>query len=252
MKIEDIQFGRLYSELAWLMPLLTPPGEYAEEAQHWRTILCERLGPGRHRLLELGVGGGHNLSHLTAGFDAVAVDLSPAMLDLCRQLNPAVELHCGDMRAIRLERQFDAVLIHDAISYMTSEDDLRAAFDTAAAHLRPGGVFITSPDYIADEMRLPRTESRTHAEGATELTYFEFTYDPDPEDTCIETLMTYLIRTPDGLRIEHDRHLTGLFPRAAWLRLMAQAGFAVERRVFDLQSSGQPYELLIGAMGGER
>jgi SAM-dependent methyltransferase len=249
MQIDDIPVGRLYSDLAWVMPLLTPPAEYAEEAQHWRTILRERLGSGRHRLLELGVGGGHNLSHLTAGFDAVGVDLSPAMLDLCRRLNPTVELHCGDMRSIRLNRRFDAVLVHDAISYMTREPDLVAVFDTAAAHLRPGGVFITSPDYFAGELPLPRIESITHTAGTTELTYFEYTYDPDPGDACVETLMTFLIRTPDGLRIEHDRHITGLFHRSTWLRLMAQTGFTVERRVFRLPSSDQPYELLVGTRG---
>ena len=102
--------------------------------------LRKHLGPGRHRLLELGVGGGHNLSHLTSEFDAAAVDLSPQMLELSRRLNPTVEHHLGDMRTVRLPGQvFDAVLIHDAICYMQTEDDLRAAFATARVHLRPGG-----------------------------------------------------------------------------------------------------------------
>ncbi len=51
---------------------------------------------------------GHNLSHLTFEFDAVAVDISEAMLEECRKLNPGVELHLGDMRSVRLGKKFPA------------------------------------------------------------------------------------------------------------------------------------------------
>ena len=116
-----------------------------------------RSGPGsvpdRHRILELGAGGGHNLSHLTADFEAEAVDLSPRMLEHSRRLNPDVAHHAGDMRTVRLGVAFDAVLIHDAVSYMLSEDDLRAAFATARAHLRPGGLLLVAPDLVRENFR---------------------------------------------------------------------------------------------------
>ena len=65
------------------------------------------------------MGGGHNLSHLTPDFDCVAVDLSPEMTALSEQLNPGIEHHVGDMRDIRLNRKFDSVLVHDAVSYLS-------------------------------------------------------------------------------------------------------------------------------------
>jgi SAM-dependent methyltransferase len=151
MNYADIPAGRLYREFAHLWPLMSPPEDYAAEAVFWRTVLRDLLGPGRHSLLELGVGGGHLLSHLAGDFDATAVDLSPAMLDLCRQRLPSVDLHVGDMRTVRLGRTFDAVLIHDAISHMLTEADLLAAFQTAAAHLKPGGIFITSADRYREQ-----------------------------------------------------------------------------------------------------
>ena len=52
--------------------------------------------------MEMGVGGGHNLSHLTADFECTAVDLSPDMLALSQGLNPGIEHHVGDMRNVRL------------------------------------------------------------------------------------------------------------------------------------------------------
>lgn len=53
------------------------------------------------------------------------------------------------MRALRLGRTFDAVLIHDAIMYMTGEEDLRAALVMAHEHCKPGGVVVIAPDWVA-------------------------------------------------------------------------------------------------------
>lgn len=55
------------------------------------------------------------------------------------------------MRDLRLGRSFGAVLIHDAIVYMTSVADLRAAIATAFVHLRPGGVALFVPDIGRDD-----------------------------------------------------------------------------------------------------
>ena len=131
---------RLYGDLAHLWPLMSPPDHYKDEARYWLRELRARLAPGKRRILDLGTGGGHHLHQLTAEFDATAVDLSEAMLSHSRRLNPGVVHHIGDMRTVRLGETFDAVLVHDAISYMTTEADLLAVFATARAHLRPGGL----------------------------------------------------------------------------------------------------------------
>ena len=54
------------------------------------------------------------------------------------------------MRSVRLGRTFDAVFVHDAIAYMTTEDDLRAVFATAFEHTRPGGVALFVPDAVTE------------------------------------------------------------------------------------------------------
>jgi SAM-dependent methyltransferase len=240
---------RMYTEFASYWPLMSRPEEYAEEAPLWREAIRSRLGPGRHRLLELGVGGGHNMSHLTGDFDFTAADISPSMIEQARKLNPGVEFHVGDMRTIRLGRTFDGVLIHDAIGYMLTEEDLKALFATVRVHLRTGGVFVTSPDWFRESFRDPHLECRSDTDGAVELTYFEYTYDPDPADTTIEMLVWYLIRRDrQSPRIEQDRHTLGLFPLAVWLRLMADAGFNVEKVDYDMH--GHKGLLLIGVLQG--
>ena len=220
----------LYNELAYLWPVISPPEDYAEEAADWRKALRRYLGPGRHRLLELGVGGGHNLSHLTGEFDAVAVDISPKMLELSRQLNPTVEHHLGDMRTFRLPgRTFDAVLIHDAIAYMLTEDHLRAAFDTARAHLRPGGLLLVAPDLVRDTFSSGMKLSWYTQQDDVEITTEEIVCDADPSDTVVESHFTYTINESGTKRVERDIHPTGLFPIATWLALLEETGFTANR-----------------------
>jgi hypothetical protein len=247
-----MSLNRLYDEFAHLWPLISPPEDYAQEAGHWRDALRSKLGPGRHDILELGVGGGHNLFHLTGDFNATAVDLSEPMLQNSIKLNPRVEHHVGDMRTIRLGRKFKAVLIHDAIAYMLTEEDLRLTFATAVAHLEQGGVFVTAPDDFRETFSGPRVDHSIHSDGATEVTYIEYSYDPDPTDTTTESIVFYLIREEGRLRIEQDRHITGLLPKATWIRLIEEAGFEVEERPCTLGDDPRQSCLLVGVLACPR
>lgn len=248
MDPDTIRLNRLYHDLADLWPLMSAPEDYAEEAAYWRLVLREMLGPGRHNILELGVGGGYNLCHLTAEFAATAVDISPKMLAHSKRLNPSVKHFRGDMRSIRLGRKFEAVLIHDAISYMLTEDDLRATFATAAAHLLPGGVLITTPDHFRESFSPPFVDYATHFSEEGQFTYSEYADDPDPTDTTVRTIYAYFIQQRGHLRIELDRHITGLFPKTTWARLMTDAGFEFAERSFHLSEADIEYVMLVGKL----
>jgi SAM-dependent methyltransferase len=240
--------NRMYEELAYLWPLISPPESYADEARCWRDALRAHLGPGRHEILELGVGGGHNLSHLTADFQATAVDISEKMLANSVALNPGVEHHVGDMRSVRLGRCFKAVIAHDAIDYMLTEADLRAAFATARAHLKPGGVFITSPDWFRETFDGTSVSHSIRRQGELELTFIEHQTDSDPSDTVMESVMFYVINKGGRLAVEQDLHITGLFPEATWLRLMDEAGFRVEKWPYSPRDDPRQSLLLIGVL----
>ncbi len=238
--------NRMYYEFAHLWPLISPPEHYASEAHFWRDTLKEYLGTGRKWLLELGVGGGHNLSHLTKDFRAEAVDLSPGMLENSMRLNPDVQHHVGDMRSIRLGRAFDAVIVHDAISYMLTEQDLTDTFQTAKAHLSEGGVFLASPDWLKETFPGLYTSSFTQSGQGVELTYFEYCHDPDSEDTTMETYFTYFIKERGDLKVEQDLHITGLFAMDTWTSLMDKSGFRVEHRVDLTRDDPQGANLFVG------
>jgi SAM-dependent methyltransferase len=216
---------KLYTELAAWWPLLSAPADYAEEAALYRQTLLKACDPPPRTLLELGSGGGNNASHLKAHFQLTLVDRSPDMLAVSRALNPECEHLAGDLRGVRLGRQFDAVFVHDAIMYMTTADDLRRAMETAFVHCRPAGVALFVPDCVRETFRAT-TDCGGHDGDGRSLRYLEWTWDPDPGDTVAQVDFAYLLREGDALvRVVHDQHRFGLFARAEWLRLLTHVGF---------------------------
>ena len=63
----------------------------------------------------------------------------------------------------------------------------------------------------------------------------------------METVFVYVWKENGELRVEEDRHTTGLFPLGTWLRLMIEAGFAVEQSSHPAEEMGETY-LLIGVL----
>ncbi|MDH5313300.1 MAG: class I SAM-dependent methyltransferase [Actinomycetota bacterium] len=231
----------LYTDLAPWFHLLTDPADYAPGAAHAIDVLTEAIGEAPRTILELGSGGGNNAFHMKARATLTLTDLSPEMLALSRTINPECEHIEGDMRTLRLEeRAFDAVFCHDAVSYLTNEPDLRAAFETAVAHLRPGGAALFEPDHVR-ETYADATDHGGH-DSATpgdlrSLRYLQWRWDPDPTDTWYLDEFAYLLRDTDGtLTSAIDRHTLGLFPRASWIGLLTDVGFV------DVRSVGTGYD----------
>jgi hypothetical protein len=152
------------------------------------------------------------------------VDASEPMLAWSRRINPECEHLTGDMRTVRLDRQFDAVFLHDAIDHMQTLDDLRAAMTTAYVHLGPGGVALLCSDHLRDTFA-PVIDHGGHDEGARGLRYLEWTWDPDPSETTYTTDFAYRLRDGTDVRAVHDRHVCGLFAREEWRRALADTGF---------------------------
>jgi hypothetical protein len=219
---------KLYGELSSWFHLLSSPPDYAEEAEFARSLLVNASGDAPATLLELGSGGGNNASHLKAHLTMTLVDVSEGMLDLSRKLNPECEHFHGDMKSIRLGRVFDAVFIHDAIMYMTTEPDLRLALETSRIHCKPGGVSLFMPDVIRETFVSLTTHGGHDGEAGDgrSIRYIEWTYDPDPLDSTYTVDFAYLLREGRGpVQVVHDTHVFGIFPRDTWLRLLRECGF---------------------------
>lgn len=235
-----------YGDLAPWWPLISAREEYAEEAAFAASLLVG-AEPATHTVLELGSGGGSNASHLKRRFEMTLVDLSENMLAVSRELNPECEHLQGDMRTLRLGRRFDAVFVHDAIEYMTTEDDLRAAVATVLEHCRPGGIAVLVPDNVTENFE-PGTETGgSDAADGRAVRYLSWSTDPDPGDTTTTTEYAFLLRSPDGsVQVAHDTHVLGLYPRETWLRVLSDAGFEA-RSVAEVTTDDRlPREFFVG------
>ncbi len=217
---------KLYDQLADWWPLFSAPANYAEEAAFFARVLNDACSPAPRTVLELGSGGGNNALYLKSRFEMTLVDLSPRMLAVSRALNPECEHREGDMRTVNLERTFDAVFIHDAIMYMTSETDLRAAIRNAYRHCHAGGVALFVPDCVRESFVAETRHGGHDGDDGRSLRYLEWTFDPDPTDTTYRTDFAIVLRDRHGdTRVVLDFHIEGIFPRAEWMRLLGEAGF---------------------------
>jgi SAM-dependent methyltransferase len=125
--------------------------DYAAEANYVDAMIQQYL-PGSRSLLDLGCGTGrHAINFAEKGYFVVGVDRSREMIAKARgererllpQIGARLSFEHRDIRDLRLDQQFDAVVaLFHVVSYQVSNEDLIAAFTTAKTHLKPNGLFI--------------------------------------------------------------------------------------------------------------
>ena len=156
--------------------LLYRDKDYAAEARHVHDII-QKHASGARSILELGCGTATHAIHLAAmGYSIHGVDRSHEMLAAAtngiQKAGPEtaslIRLTEGDIREVRLNDRFDVIVaLFHVISYLPTNDDLKAALKTAQTHLKPGGIFLFDcwygPAVLSDPpvVRVKRMEDNT-------------------------------------------------------------------------------------------
>jgi len=123
--------------------LVNKDKDYPAEAQYVASLIKQHGGD-KSSLLDIGCGTGRHAELLAdSGFDVAGLDRSEAMVSQAKLRRPDIGFHVGDVCTSSLDRRFEVVsaLFH-VISYLTEDDQLRAAFDNISDHLEPGGLLI--------------------------------------------------------------------------------------------------------------
>jgi ubiquinone/menaquinone biosynthesis C-methylase UbiE len=232
-----------YNELAWTEDLLADPSDYEDEVAGYVDLIKRNSLHTPSTLLHLGCGAGGHDTFFKRHFAVTGVDISRGMLDKARVQHPDVEYIEGDMRTVRLGREFDAVAIPDSIDYMGSLPELRMAIETAIAHLKPGGVLL-----VVGKTREIFSDNNFAYTGEQEdlhVTLLENNYINRYRPDTYEATLVYLIRWRGDLTIHTERHVLGLFSQEAWEKVFAEAGLTMQ--LTDLEGTYDKY--LLG--GGE-
>ena len=173
------------------------------------------------------------------------------MLEKAKAAHPDIDYRKGDMRTIRLNRLFDAVAIPDSIDYMVSQADLQQAIQTAAVHLKTGGVLLvvgkTEETFQNNNFAYVGEKNDVH------VTLLENNYINTFRPNTYEATLVYLIRQQGELTMYTDRHVLGLFPLATWNKVFSDAGLTLQRMNLDhlydkylLGESEYPMTIFIG------
>ncbi|ALX06081.1 MULTISPECIES: class I SAM-dependent methyltransferase [Aeromicrobium] len=201
--------------------------DYAAEASAVTDLVRSRY-PHADSVLDVACGTGSHLEPLSRSFGRVeGLELSPAMIEVAERRYPQLTVTQGDMRAIDLPRQFDAVTcMFSSIGHMVDVDELDAALDSFARHLAPQGVVVVEPwwfpetflpGYVAaDVVRVgDRAISRTsHSLRDGRVSRLE---------------IHWLVADPtDGVRHETEHYEITLFEREEYETAFRQAGLDVE------------------------
>ncbi|MFI6736152.1 class I SAM-dependent methyltransferase [Nonomuraea sp. NPDC050451] len=112
------------------------PWKLAEREAFLSRLQGDRCG----RLLEVGAGTGQDSAYFQEnGLAVVAVDLSPAMVALCRE--KGIEAHVMDFLSLDFAPgSFDAVYAMNCLLHVP-DSDLPVVMDAICTLMRPGGLF---------------------------------------------------------------------------------------------------------------
>lgn len=135
----------VFNDYAIYYDLLYHNKDYAGEAKYIDSLVRANA-PHATTILNLGCGSGrHDRLLQKRGYAVTGVDISEAMLKSAK-LNaesPELSYHLGDIRHVRIDNKFDAVIsLFHVMSYLALNEDLTAAMETARHHLKPDGIFI--------------------------------------------------------------------------------------------------------------
>lgn len=138
----SINSSSVFNAYSRYYDLLYQDKDYKRETAYIHSMLS-RHGIDHGELLEFGSGTGkHGRLLAQRGYTVHGIERSAEMVSQA-EVTDGFTCQQGDIANTDMRRKFDAVLsLFHVISYQTTNDQLRAVFTNAAAHLKAGGLFI--------------------------------------------------------------------------------------------------------------
>jgi SAM-dependent methyltransferase len=225
-----------FEDYARYYDLLYGDKDYRRECDYLEKIFTRFARRPVRDILDLGCGtGGHSLLLAGRGYGVTGVDISAEMLKearaKARRSRLDLSLRRGDIRKVRLGRSFDAVVsLFAVMGYQTEDRDVRRALETAARHLRPGGLVVFDVWFGPAVLHDPPGNRRKEVSSPRGQIVRDTRCRMDLERQVVEVRFTTSLYR-GHLRLEHVREVHPMrffFPREVSLLLEA-AGLSLLR-----------------------
>lgn len=199
-------------------------------SESWAPGLLElfhEAGIEQGTIVDLGCGGGGWIARLVeAGFNAIGVDVSAAMIERSRQRVPSAEFHVDSVWNYEIPPCRAITALSEVVCYRSHDSDsadLEVLAGNVFTALQPDGLFIM--DVV--EVGLDRNKDRTFVEGDDWACLVRFEY--DQLRARLNRHITTFRKVDALFRRSHERHIMQLYDGDAVAEMLKRCGFRVRQ-----------------------
>jgi SAM-dependent methyltransferase len=203
-------------------------GDFSTGAGPALLAVLRRAGIRRGTVVDLGCGGGQWLRRLgDAGYDAVGIEVSPALARLARREAPRARVRVGSIYDVPLPPCDAVTALGEVLGYLPGDGGRIPAFASAfrriSRALRPGGVFAV--DLIVRDEKRP-LHTRNYRTGDDWAVLAETIEDPRRARLVRDITTFRRVGQSASYRRTQEIHRVRVPSRAEILAALATAGFA--------------------------
>ena len=211
--------------------------EYEKRAAYLLSLLKDG-GVTSGILLDVACGTGTLTSLLCGkGYEIIAVDNSPDMLQIARQrlseIDPDALVLCQDMRSLDLYGTVDAAICTlDSVNHLIETEDVAAAFASVSLFLRPGGLFLFDVNTRSKHENVLSGHTFVYEDDVAFLVWQNTECDADG---CVDIMIDVFTRQEDGRYHRESEDFTErAYEPKILCELLQAAGLTIEGVYGDL------------------
>jgi SAM-dependent methyltransferase len=202
-------------------------GDHARAAAAVVVEDLRRRRSGSGLIVDLGCGSGIVSQTLVqAGYQVHGIDLSPAMIALCRERIPEGRFEVGSILSAQIPQSIAIVLVGEICNYLFDEthslDRLGDVFRRAFAALPPGGLL------LLDAAEPGRVQGGGPTKSFVEADDWAVLVESEEIGDLLTRRITSFRRIGETFRRDREVHRLRLIPRAEMSRRLSDVGFEVE------------------------
>jgi SAM-dependent methyltransferase len=215
-----------YERMAPYYDLFTASYDYDRWLSKLEALALEHGLEGK-RLLDVGCGTGKSFAPMLArGYEVVACDISPSMVELAReQFGERAEIFVADMRELPRIDSFDLVTcLDDALNYVLSDDELAGSLEGIARNLRPGGLLIFDLNTVTTYRWMFAGDFASESDGVFLCWHGQASEDAEPGEIHSAVLEVFATEDGECWRRHSCRHVQRHHTREAVDAALERAG----------------------------